>query len=207
MSHSRITFDTNGALAGRSHCPMALVPGSAPQFSQEVACPLRRRLPLAGPIGFLGFGVFLVRNLLQDDDAIPRLLMAFHIGVVAVLTACCGMLWSNLPLSMRALRTIEVVCFGAMALFFAYAQLVVLNPVTVQAWAQPEHLEHVLSLAGAANSLRWCILIVLYGTFIPNTWRRCAVMVGALALLPLLLTFFACAVCPVVGPHTPPRLF
>src|SRR5262249_2331795 len=37
-------------------------------------------------------------------------------------------------------------------------------------------------------TVRWFFLIVLYGVFIPNTWRRCAVMVGFAAALPPLLT-------------------
>jgi serine/threonine-protein kinase len=35
--------------------------------------------------------------------------------------------------------------------------------------------------------LRWFLLIVLYGVFIPNTWRRCAAVVGSLALVPLVM--------------------
>ncbi len=38
-----------------------------------------------------------------------------------------------------------------------------------------------------AAALRWFLLIVLYGTFVPNTWRRCAAVVGVLASIPLAL--------------------
>ena len=36
-------------------------------------------------------------------------------SVIAVLTLCSALLWSHLPLSMRALRAIEIACFGVMA--------------------------------------------------------------------------------------------
>jgi serine/threonine-protein kinase len=39
-----------------------------------------------------------------------------------------------------------------------------------------------------ASAVRWFFLIVSYGVFIPNTWRRCALVVGAGALLPLAIT-------------------
>jgi tRNA A-37 threonylcarbamoyl transferase component Bud32 len=38
-----------------------------------------------------------------------------------------------------------------------------------------------------AGSLQWFIVITIYGTLIPNTWRRCAAVVGLMAVSPLLL--------------------
>ena len=38
----------------------------------------------------------------------------------------------------------------------------------------PNLQEPVFHLLTVANSLRWFFLIVVYGVFIPNTWRRCA---------------------------------
>src|SRR5262249_6579845 len=46
----------------------------------------------------------------------------------------------------------------------------------------------VVRLAVGATTVRWFFLIVLYGVFIPNTWRRCAIMVGFGAAVPPLLT-------------------
>src|SRR5262249_46725517 len=51
----------------------------------------------------------------------------------------------------------------------------------------PGHEALVFRLVGLSAALRWFLLIVLYGTFIPNTWRRCAAIVGSLALLPVIL--------------------
>ena len=36
-------------------------------------------------------------------------------------------------------------------------------------------------------SLQWFFILTLYGTFIPNTWRRCAAVVAVLAACPLIL--------------------
>src|SRR5262249_55714929 len=52
-----------------------------------------------------------------------------------------------------------------------------------------------------AAALRWFLLIVLYGTFIPNTWRRCGAVVGSLALLPVGLMVAGSLLDPENGPH------
>jgi serine/threonine-protein kinase len=39
-----------------------------------------------------------------------------------------------------------------------------------------------------AISLPWVFIILLYGIFIPNTWRRCAAVVGSAAVIPLLIS-------------------
>src|SRR5262249_55308374 len=61
--------------------------------------------------------------------------------------------------------------------------------------------EDIIRFAAASNGLRWFILITLYGTFIPNTWKRCACVVGLFVLAPLVLTFESCVDCFVFGPY------
>ena len=39
----------------------------------------------------------------------------------------------------------------------------------------------------AAGSYVWCVVLVLYGAFIPNTWRRCVVVVVGIAASPLVV--------------------
>jgi serine/threonine-protein kinase len=42
-----------------------------------------------------------------------------------------------------------------------------------------------------AFSVRWFSILVLYGAFIPNTWRRCAIVVGVIAAIPILINLVA----------------
>src|SRR5262249_19077857 len=53
--------------------------------------------------------------------------------------------------------------------------------------------EGVSGIAASAASLGWVVIIVFYGTFIPNDWLRCAVAVSLIALCPLLTAFAASA--------------
>jgi len=196
-----------------SRCKVALVAGSGPHFTDELSCLLRRRLRVAGLIALTATAVFLVRRLLVpraypvDDEQTARIAQALHAALVAVLTLVSTLLWSRLPLSMRALRLLELCVFGGMAVFFSYLQYVMFHNGHVLGWADPKYEENVRGLATASNSLRWFVLIVLYGTFIPNTWRRCATIVGILALTPLVLTFTTCFWCEVMGKHTGPAMF
>ena len=67
---------------------------------------------------------------------------------------------------------------------------------------QEQQVKLFASLATLSNSLRhWFVLLVLYGTFIPNTWRRCASVVGILVLTPLVLNIVAGVHCPILSQH------
>jgi serine/threonine-protein kinase len=195
-----------------SRCKVALVAGSGAHFTEEVGSLLRGRLRVAALIALAGFSAFLIRNLFflnrptgyQPDYVATSL----HTLAVAIMILCSTLLWSRLPLSVTALRSIELGLFGIMTVFFAYLQYAMFHRGFLFTGVSEElHRERILSLATGSNSLRWFCLIVLYGTFIPNTWRRCATIVGILVSLPLLLTFTVCYDCNVMGQHTGPAMF
>src|SRR5260370_2505775 len=188
-------------------CKVALTGLSGFHVTDEITCLLRRRLRIAGLIALAGFAAFLVRNLIAPPATPVPTTRILQMVVVAILTFLSALLWSHVRLSIRALRAVELSLFGVMALFFAYLQYAGFHGGQVLTWAPDENKKQILSLAAASNSLRWFVLIVLYGTFIPNTWRRCATIVGVLALTPLALTFLVCHDCPVMGPYTKPALF
>lgn len=187
---------------------MALVPGSGPHYASEISCLLRYRLRLAVLIVLGGFGLFYLKGLLHQSDFGPDPIgRALHGIVIALLIFGCTLLWSWLPLSTRLLRGIELTLFGAMAIFFAYLQFRIYARGEFFESIPPSQRPGVISLANFANAMRWFVLIVLYGTFIPNTWRRCALVVATLALTPLALNFAICFPCTIMGPYTWPVLF
>jgi serine/threonine-protein kinase len=204
-------FDPNGGARPASHPCMALVTSTGPHMAEEVRDLLRRRLRIAGLIGLAGFGLFFVKGLLfassytnQESDPVRS---ALHGALVALLLALCSLLWTKLPLSLRMLRAIELIMFGAMALFFAFVQIQVFAHGNFLTWAKEGYETYILSLGTTSNTLRWFVLIVLYGAFIPNTWRRCAVIVGAMAVTPLALMFLTCHGCQTMGRYTGSTLF
>jgi serine/threonine-protein kinase len=151
---------------------------------------LRTRLRLATLIILGACVLYFVRNLWDTIALVPDRPMKFMClgGLIAVLAVESAILWSPRPLSMKSLRFLELTMFGAMAAYFGWLQFALFpSRVLLNLTAEGENAL-VLHLASAANAFRWLLLIVLYGTFVPNTWRRCALVVGSLALAAILLT-------------------
>jgi len=184
---------------------MAMAGTSAPHLTQEVACLLRRRLRIAALIMLAGFSTFLVRTYVEHpaDMLFDKVDLAIFTTVVAVMAAVTTVLVSRTAISVRWLRVLELTLFGAAATYFAWVQINVFHNGRVIEWANPDHVGSVLRLAAGSHGLRWFLLIVVYGTFIPNTWRRCALIVSILALTPLVITVISCGNCVILGPHMP----
>ncbi len=190
--------------------PRRLVKGSGPHFTDEVHELLRGRLRIASSIALFGLGYFLVRSLLpggQDRAGADEYDLALHAAVVAILLALCTLFWTNVALSHRTLRILELVMFASMAVFFADLQFRVFYPARFADWAKDEAVGHVIALGNTSNNMRWFFLIVLYGMFIPNTWKRCAIVVGCIAMIPILLTLTVCPQCTIMGPEIGNILF
>jgi serine/threonine protein kinase len=147
----------------------------------------RRVLPLILLIPSL---IVFIRNL--ADTNLPPLLSRFALifqgGVTLALALMVCVLWLRKPLSLPVLRIIELAIFGSMAIFFGWLQYRDFNhgPLAESSTSAAGPL--ILRQAVGNSSTKWFFLIVLYGAFIPNTWRRCLLMSLGLALTPLILT-------------------
>ena len=170
-----------------NRCKIAFVKGSGPCPNREMMELLRRRLRIATLITAVSFGAFLVRSFLDLQNLYitpgDRILHSLTVVVAAALAA---VLWSRLPLCMSHLRFMEVALFAVASVFFSRLQYIQLDTGQALLFAAPGEEAMVLRLAAAATALRWIVLIVIYGTFIPTTWHRCAIMVGTLTLWPVL---------------------
>jgi serine/threonine-protein kinase len=192
------------AQASRPPCKLARPGSSTGTLGHEIAHILRHRLLLAALITAGGFTVFFVRSLIAPAQPWYDTGMFVVQGcAAATLVLIATILASHLSLSLRQLRIIEIVLFGVIAAFFAWMQITMFSGGRVVNWAKPEAKSEVLHMANSVNLLRWFALIVIYGTFVPNTWKRCAIMVGIWALIPIGLMFFRCWDCPHMGEYVP----
>ena len=208
MAQTITVLDPNTASRPASHPCMALVTSTGPQMTEEVRDLLRRRLRVAGLIALAGFGAFFLRFLLFPVEGGPGVVsLTMQAGVVAILVVCCAILWTRIALSTQTVRVIELTMFAAMAGYFGFLQVELFAGGTFIEWASPGHKDDVQRMGTIANAFRWFLLIVLYGTFIPNTWKRSTVIVGILALTPLALTYATCFHCTIMGSRTPGMLF
>jgi serine/threonine-protein kinase len=154
---------------------------------------LHGRLRVAALIIAVASTGFLIRNLLAPAASRPAGLIAVQAVAAAVIVATAVIVWARQKVSLRQLRVAEMVFFGSMATFFLFLhyewfqnEKVIVQALRAHGTAnRPVTFER---LAGASTSLRWFVVIVTYGIFIPNTWRRCASVVGVMALLPIVMT-------------------
>jgi eukaryotic-like serine/threonine-protein kinase len=156
-----------------------------------MSCLLRTRLRLAILIILSAFVLYFVRNLFVEAPVLTdrRLWQAIALGEIAVMSIVSALLWSRRPLCLGTLRALELTIFGMLAAFFAWLQYDTYHSGGIQRAIIPGRESLVFRLVGTSASLRWFLLIVLYGTFIPNTWRRCGAVVGVLATIPIVLMF------------------
>jgi hypothetical protein len=119
----------------------------------------------------------LQRQLLQSG-----LCLAAAAGSAAVL-------WLRPPGSVRGLRAVELVLIGAIAsvILWAGADPYIYGRLEEAAGRPLRDRTAAISWYVNFTSLRWFITLVMYGTIIPNTWRRCAAVVSVLVLSPLTL--------------------
>jgi serine/threonine-protein kinase len=126
------------------------------------------------------FGVFLVRDLWLAGHYQDPVVMAFHITVVATFLASFAALSRRRPIALRQLRALELVLFGMTIAFFVtiHYRLVQLRVADG---------DRVMLMATIKNTVLFVFaMIVLYGMFIPSTWRRAAAVVGVMVVATLL---------------------
>ena len=112
--------------------------------------------------------------------------------LVTVLGVLTVLLSVKSCLSVRALRTCELAIFGLPAAFFVWVQFCLVCHVP------PQEIMAAARAFPAETTIRWMILINLYGVFIPNTWRRAVGVVGVMALVPIAATVAAAVQQPAV---------
>src|SRR5262245_18673883 len=168
-------------------CPKREIASGAPHLSGETNALLRYRLRAADFILLVGFAVFLVRHVagVIAGEPLDPLLLGMHVFVVLVLTFGLMPLCRSCPVSTVKLRITELITFGLPAACFLL-------------------LQHRTTLSDVARSFMpppmpfWLLLIFTYGMFIPNTWRRAAIVIGGMALAPNLLVVAMTLIYPEV---------
>jgi serine/threonine-protein kinase len=170
-------------------CPKReIVAGSGPHMTQETQALLRLRLRVSALMFLIGFGVFLIRHVagvLAGEPLLPALL-GLHVLVVLAMSLIASPWWWRVELSIKKLRISELAVFSLPASFFLM-------------------LQYYANLEDPGRSVRppqlpfWLLQIFTYGMFIPNTWRRAALVIGAMALAPILLNAAMMWVYPQVA--------
>jgi serine/threonine-protein kinase len=151
--------------------------GDRPRFSDETALLLRQRLGAVSLIASACLAVIFAVRLLDRDNP----LFGLRAGVLAIQVVCAVLARSRWPLSLRPLRVMEAVVFGALAL-----QTTLVGSAFMLGFAARGD---VASVVGSRQLYlgTWAVLVMTYGMFIPNTWRRAAAVVFPACALPFVI--------------------
>jgi serine/threonine-protein kinase len=175
--------------AGGRRCRVHLVEGSATELSGETADLLRSRLRNASLLLFGGFAAFLVWHTVRIDLStwLSALVYAAHCLSTLILGVIAFSLLSRCPMTNGQLRAVELITFGIPTLFFMLLQ--------------HSRMSYSASLYGILPELAsvWLLEVFTYALFIPNSWKRAAVVIGVMAAAPLVTAAITGLVNPEVG--------
>jgi serine/threonine-protein kinase len=124
-----------------------------------------------------------VSQLLWHDPTFNLLTLIPLVGITAIL-------WSSLHLSLSWLRALELAILTDLSIYFALgAYDFLLHEDLIGKYAEQGPIAMiVLSRMPTLNSFA---VIVAYGVFIPNSWRRCFAVGAVLALAPMITSVLA----------------
>jgi serine/threonine-protein kinase len=194
---------SDGRLRQEARRQVALVEGSTPHMSAETQELLRKRLRITAILFFVGFSAFFVRWFFFWDEWMSGTgpnhypLFITHGVVTAFLGLFAVGLCRHCAYSLTKLRAAELLIFGLPAMFFVVKSVhesrYLLNPID-----GPPRLENFAYM--------WMLMIFTYAIFIPNTWQRAAIVIGALGAAPVAIMAYLAATIPAFGQlvATPP---
>jgi serine/threonine-protein kinase len=133
-----------------------------------------RELPVIY-ILILGIVWFWRRAVLVTHDMTHQ---RFDVVIIAALLLIIALLWTRLPLSLPWLKGLELAMVALMAGRVAFAQYRVMLIYSLR----DDRMMAQMTLKNVV--LLTSILILTYGLYVPKSWRRTALVVGPLALLP-----------------------
>ena len=175
---------------------VAVVEGTGPKLSEQIAALLAVRLRIAAIILLVSGVAFLLKAIFsgQWPGNSDPFLFWYHSGVVAVVGLVTGLLFFGPRLSLNRLRLVEEVLFMMpMTFFFAAFYLDMIH------YAQQNDAGMVLASVKTAN-VCWYALIFIYGMFIPNTdWRRAALALYGFAAAGILMAVIGRWQDPVIA--------
>lgn len=155
----------------------------------SVAALLRSRLMLVGVLvvvvmSLVGIDFFAYPERYRTFHTLDYVVHCFILGLYGLLLLY---LWRQPTVEVASLRAIEVLYFGVGAVVLCWGQVRFYHSGWLQEIIPATGVWKLFSLLGDAFALPWLMMIVLYGVCIPNTGRRCALVVLALALMAVLV--------------------
>ena len=168
---------TGNTSADVSRADVGFVVGSRPKFADETAELLRGRLRAAALALVVTLAAAFLGNLLLGAYSLWWL----RALTLLALASCFLGLRSKLSFSLFQLRIVELVVFG---LVVAQVSLMFVNRVAE--YASDGDGTSVIAVKYLFLGA-WCVLILVYGIFMPNTWKRGALVMVPVSVMPYVI--------------------
>ncbi len=156
---------------------------------------LCRVLLLMVVIGVAGMAVrvwWFVRTVDAGvDPAVRWSTLGTSVGGCLLILSAAGYVRRRTPPPLAGLRRVEVLLFGTIALALAANQYLLNRSGEFERYAG--YGADAVAYRGVGLAGPWAAVIVIYGMFIPNTARRCALVTGGMAAVAVAGTAVAVA--------------
>jgi eukaryotic-like serine/threonine-protein kinase len=162
---------------GEPRAKVGFIAGDRPHFSDETAALLRRRLSAAALVIAVILAAAFIGNLVKGTTTLwwlRGLILLALVGLVIILR-------SRLSFSLFQLRVLELVVFGTFVVQFS------LMLTTRMAEFAGQNDPTSVTAVRHQFLTAWCLLIFVYGIFMPNTWRRGAAIMVPIAIVPYIV--------------------
>ena len=156
----------------------ALTRGSGQGLGSETLDLLRIRLRSVGVVLCAGLLLGFFQNLLFVSEP---LMQKVHLAVIILVGLMTLLLFTSRALTRTTVRGIEVALLGSVSFFLAMAE----HAVARQLFTAGR--QELLLAYLQEQVVPFTLVILIYGMFIPNTWKRAAAVVVPIALVPLIL--------------------
>ncbi len=180
MEHQSAKPDPNPPLEPRTYADtqVEFIQGTGPRLTDETQALLRVRIRAAGLILSVAVGIFFVHGLIFTE-ATPLRIM--HLFLLLLLGGSTAFVHKSRSLSLKQLRILELGMIGSVTVY--------LGTVQYLAFAQRAAGSSlpVMTLAGGNAILPFVGLMLIYGMFIPNDWRRASRVIIPIAAVPVLV--------------------
>ncbi len=176
-------WTVRGSASSLPGIDVAPAEGSPASLARETSSLRRRRLASTALLLTVTYAVLGAWHLFSGASTPPPIwiLLVSRFLIAAAIT---GVLWSALPLSPRRVRALEIALFGGLTAIVVAAQYTV-NLSLLEREGLPETVAFMKN-----GVIQMVVLMLLYGTFIPNKPKTVAWAVLAMALAPLFSVAF-----------------
>ncbi len=181
---------TTSVFASPTDRPPARQIGAADRRQEESRLLYYRRLLLGTPVIAAALVTIVAIRLLTpealtSEDSVGRLGTFLFLLMPTYAAGLAVYLRHRPDVSLSRLRALVYVFFALFALVLAYRQFVFLGVEPPEGYGAPGAAASHLSGANAASVVGWVLVIVNYGVFVPEHWRRVALATTAMALASL----------------------